>query len=384
MKHVKSKPICFALAGVLAVTATIGLSACGKFEVDPKAKGASTNSNPLKAESENQIRNILATKPGSAEKQPVGQSAAQSGSNADSSSETRRQTRPPRASDDLDQIRRLFQDELNLPSGNKRLEVAARAQVPGQTGPQTDAPVDFSGAPASTENLTESNSSTNSARTDSARTDRPTAATPTSQVHIAQEISDEAKGRLLYSLVEPTMRINFQISLQRNEVLEMKKVLDAKRDLTKAQSEKLLQFKQSYLLSSEDSIDSLLSRVDVIAFTLQIAPLILESQWGRRGDISAQALADRAQRLNTSPGADAVRFRSGRLAVKGKNLANESQLVHLAELGYNPEFERIETKELLRLTQLEVERVMRSPGISTLLDNRIKEVWTKLVQEHSK
>lgn len=347
VKHAKSQASFLALAGLVAVTATIGLSACGKFEIDPKFKGVSTNSNPLKSEEEDKIRSLVSASPTPpTSPYPSGDGGGPAGARRKRTGET--------GDAALDKVRRLFDEELSAP-GAPAAPAPATAAAPAAPAAAPAAPA---AAPAPVEQA-------------------PAAL-------IAQELSDEAKGQLLFELVEPTMRINFRISLQRNEILAMKKILDEKKELSREQQEKLAHFKRSFLLVPGDSIEALLSRVDVIAFTIQVAPLLLETNWGTKGKITAEALSNRAQKLNTHPTDDAVRFRSGRLALKGSNRTDISRQVYAAELGYNPEEGKIESLEPLRLTQMEVERVMRSPGISTRLDNQIKKMTAQMIQEFSK
>lgn len=360
MKHSKAQPHILALACVLAVATTTGLAACGKFEVDPKTKGVSTNSDPLKAEAEERLRSLVAAsptpQPGTAE-----DSAAQrSGTpDADASDETRDSA--------LDQARRLFEEELRGGGAPAVAEQPAAPVIAEQ--PAAPAP-----APAGAETPIAA---------PAPQAAQPVAAPAPAKpaALIAADILDESKGQILLLLTEPAMRINFVLAKQRGEILAMKKILDEKKELSKEQQDKLIAFKRSYLLVPEDSMDALLSRVNTIPFSILAAPLLLESQWGLRGGIAEQALSGRAQRLNTLPTDDAVRFRSGRLAMQGKQAPDEARQIYLAELGYNPESGKNDTLEQLRLTQMEVERVMKSDGISTMLDNRIKEISALLVKE---
>lgn len=345
MKHLPTQPHFFVLACVLAAATTTGLAACGKFEVDPKTKGVSTNSNPLQAEAENRLRDLVAPSPSP---QPQGEAAP-----AETASDDTRDAA-------LDQARRLFEEELRGGSATAPAEapaVAAPAEA-AQPAPVAAAPVETAQTPVAVP-----------------------AAPPVSPALVAKDLNDEAKGQLLLQLVEPTMRINFVLAKQRREILTLKKILDEKKELSTEQKEKLTAFKRSYLLVPEDSEEALLSRVDTIAFSIMIAPLLLETNWSQSGSITGEALSARVQMLNTLPTDEAVRFRSARLAVKGKKLADEARQIYLGELGYNPESGKNDSLEQLRLTQMEVERVMKSDGISTMLDNRIKEISELLVKE---
>lgn len=349
MKRLPTQPHFFVLACVLAAATTTGLAACGKFEVDPKTKGVSTNSNPLQAEAENRLRDLVAPSPSS---QLQGEAPP-----AETASDDTRDAA-------LDQARRLFEQELRG-SG-----ATAPAEAPAAPAPVVTAqpPAPAATAPAEAP-----------AATVPAEPVAPAA--PVSPALVAKDLNDEAKGQLLLQLVEPTMRINFVLAKQRREILTLKKILDDKKELSAEQKEKLTAFKRSYLLVPEDSEEALLSRVDTIAFSIMIAPLLLETNWSQSGSITGEALAARVQMLNTLPTDEAVRFRSARLAVKGKKLADEARQIYLGELGYNPEAGKNDSLEQLRLTQMEVERVMKSDGISTMLDNRIKEISELLVKE---
>lgn len=363
VKHAKSQASFLALASLVAVTATIGLTACGKFEIDPKLKGVSTNSNPLKAEAEDKVRDLVATPPSTSPSpysSPTTDGSGPAGAGLERTGET--------GDVALDQVRRLFDEEMNAPG--------APAPAAGQAAPAAPA------APAQVAQAGEAPPAAEQAASAVAPAAAPAALPAAAPAALmAQDIADEAKGHLLFTLVEPTFRINFKVSQQRNEILAMKKILDEKKELSKEQQAKLNQFKINFLLVPDDSIEALLSHVDVIAFSIQVAPLILETHWGTKGKITDQALSDRVQKLNTHPSDEAVRFRSGRLALKGQNLKDESRQIYEAELGYNESTDKTSEIEQLRLTQLEVTRIMNLPVISTLLDNRIKQVTAQVVQE---
>lgn len=372
MKNRSTHPKALAVACVIAALTSTGLSACGKFEVDPKAKGVSTSSDPLKAEAEDRLRDLVSSPPSP---EPAGSEPA---SPAAGGTEATDETRDAA----LDQARRLFEEELRnggpaVADAPVTAPAPAIAPAPAQQDPAT--------APAQQEPATAQEPAVNQvepAVPALAPAPAPAPAPAAQSASLAaKEISDEDKGNVLLQLVEPTMRINFVLSKQRNEILALKKILDEKKALSKEQEAKLVAFKRSFLLVPEDSMDALLSRVDTIAFSIMVAPLLLETNWGLNGAISNQALSTRVRRLNTLPVDDAVRFRSGRLAVKGKNLSDESRQIYLAEIGYNPEAGKVETLEQLRLTHMEVERVMKLAGISTMLDNRIKEISERLVKE---
>lgn len=364
MKRLKTQSHFFTLACAVAVATTTGLSACGKFEVDPKAKGVSTSSDPLKAEAEDRLRDLVSSPPSP---EPAG---SESTSPAAGGSEGPDETRDAA----LDQARRLFEEELRN-GGPAVTDAPATAPAPAQQDPAT-APAQQAPTAAQAPTAIQAEPAVPAL----APAPAPAQAAQSAAL-AAKEIRDEDKGNVLLQLVEPTMRINFVLSKQRNEILALKKILDEKKELSKEQEAKLVAFKRSFLLVPEDSMDALLSRVDTIAFSIMVAPLLLETNWGLNGAISNQALSTRVQRLNTLPVDDAVRFRSGRLAVKGKNLSDESRQIYLAEIGYNPEAGKVETLEQLRLTHMEVERVMKLAGISTMLDNRIKEISERLVKE---
>ncbi len=349
MKRLPTQPHFFVLACVLAAATTTGLAACGKFEVDPKTKGVSTNSNPLQAEAENLVRDLVAPSPSS---QLQGEAPP-----AETASDDTRDAA-------LDQARRLFEEELRGSGATAPAEAPAAPATVVTAQPPAPAATAPAEAPAATVPA------------------EPVApAAPVSPALVAKDLNDEAKGQILLQLVEPTMRINFVLAKQRGEILALKKILDEKKELSTEQKEKLTAFKRSYLLVPEDSVDALLSRVDTIAFSIMVAPLLLETNWSQSGSITGEALSARVQMLNTLPTDEAVRFRSARLAVKGKKLADEARQIYLGELGYNPEAGKNDSLEQLRLTQMEVERVMKSDGISTMLDNRIKEISELLVKE---
>lgn len=370
MKNRSTHPKALAVACVIAALTSTGLSACGKFEVDPKAKGVSTSSDPLKAEAEDRLRDLVSSPPSP---EPAG---SESASPAAGGSEATDETRDAA----LDQARRLFEEELRnggpaVADAPATAPAPAIAPAPAQQDPAT-APAQQAPTAAQAPTAIQAEPAV------PALAPAPVPAQAAQSAALAaKEIRDEDKGNVLLQLVEPTMRINFVLSKQRNEILALKKILDEKKELSKEQEAKLVAFKRSFLLVPEDSMDALLSRVDTIAFSIMVAPLLLETNWGQNGAISNQALSTRVQRLNTLPVDDAVRFRSGRLAVKGKNLSDESRQIYLAEIGYNPEAGKVETLEQLRLTHMEVERVMKLAGISTMLDNRIKEISERLVKE---
>lgn len=346
--------VCFVAAACAVV---VGLSACGKFSaIDPKAKGTSTNSNPLAAEEEDRLRDLVASASPTPSPSP-GQ-------------------RPAAGADDddrdaaLDQARQIFGDELaGRPAATPTPEpspapgaapapppVAAPAAAPAPPPVAASAPGPAAQPPAASKAL------------------------------IAEDVTDEAKRDLILQMVEPTMRINFRLSLQRNEILTFKKVLDAKQELSAEQAAKLSKFKQSFLLIDADSIDALLLRVDVVNMTLQLAPLLLKSNWQTNGMILQEEIAERVQMLNTHPSDQATRFRSGRLVMKklkeeGK-VKRTSKEIMLAELGYVLNGAKDEQAEKMLATIDEAIRIMEL--YSADITKMINDTSAKLVAEHGK
>jgi hypothetical protein len=325
------------------VTATcavvIGLSACGKFSAidpnDPKAKGTSTKANPLAADEENRLRDLKAS--GSPTPSPSpGQSPTPR--TADGNGD------PDRLAA-LDKARQVFDAELG----------------PGQPG----APAAPGAPPAPA---------------------AAAAAQPaSSKALIAEDVSDETKRDLIIQLIEPAMRINFALSWQRNEILEMQKILDSKQELSAEQAAKLSKFKQSFLLVDADSIDALLSRVDVVNMILQIAPSLLTTHWQAHGQISDKEISKRVEILNTDSSDQAVRFRSGRLemqAMQASTEKNTSKQIMLFELGHDPEAGKDELSEKMLATIEEAHRII---GLyQAEIDKMTKDTYDKLVSENTK
>ncbi len=350
---------------VSLVTATlavvIGLSACGKFSViDPKAKGTSTNSNPLSADEENRLRDLVATPSPTPTPVPGAPAATGDGALIDDRDAA------------LDEARRVFGAELDGRPAQPASDLSGQPASPPATGSTPQPAADPAAAAVV---LT----------TPPAQAPSPSpspAASSDSKALIAADITDEAKRDLILALVEPTMRINFNLSLQRNEILALKKILDSKKELSTEQAAKLSKFKQSYLLIDADSIDDLLARVDVVNFTLQTAPLILKTNWQTNGQFSQEDVATRVQMVNTYPSDEAVRFRSGRLAVKGLGLKRTSKQIMTAELGYNPSSNKDENAEKVLATIDETLRIMEL--YSTEFSKKNSEVSAMLVEEHNK
>ena len=343
------------------VTATcavvIGLSACGKFSaIDPKAKGTSTKANPLAADEENRLRELTASASPTPSPSPSPGQRPASGADDD-------------RDEALDQARRIFGDELN-----------------GRTAPGTAA----TPAPA----VAATPSTIIAGAPETAATPTPGAgpaplAAPApvpSRSLIAEEVIDEAKRDSILQLIEPTMRINFTLSLQRNEILALKAILDSKKELSAEQAAKLSKFKQSFLLVDADSIDALLARVDVVNATLQIAPLLLKTNWETQGQITNEEISARVQTLNTYPSDQAIRFRSSRMVMKkleeeGKVNRTSKQMM-LAELGYDPTGAKDEQSEKMLATIDEALRIMSL--YPTEIDKMINDTSVKLVSEHTK
>ncbi|MDZ4084113.1 MAG: hypothetical protein U1E10_14310, partial [Bdellovibrionales bacterium] len=78
----------------------------------------------------------------------------------------------------------------------------------------------------------------------------------------------------------------------------------------------------------------------------------------------------------------AIRFRSGRLAMKSSNEKKTSTQIMLAELGYNPESGKDEQAEKMLATIDEALRIMDL--YSSEIDKKIKDTSTKLVSEYQK
>lgn len=356
---------------VSLVTATlavvVGLSACGKFSaIDPKAKGTSTNANPLAADEENRLRELMASATPTPSPSP-GQTPTPDAADADAADRDAA----------LDEARRIFGAELDgrqVNTSGALVEDGRPANTSGAHVPD-GRPANTSGAPAP-----------GAASADpavAAGAAAPVVAQPApSKALIAADVSDEAKRDLILQLVEPSMRINFVLSLQRNEILALKKVLDSKKELSAEQAAKLSKFKQSFLMVDGDSIEALLSLVDVVNMPLQVAPLLLKTNWQTMGAISQDEISARVQMLNTYPSDQAIRFRSGRLAMKSSNEKKTSTQIMLAELGYNPESGKNEQAEKILATIDETIRIMDL--YSTEIDKKINDTATKLVSEHGK
>jgi hypothetical protein len=356
---------------VALVTATlavvVGLSACGKFSaIDPKAKGTSTNANPLAADEENRLRELMASATPTPSPSP-GQTPTPEAADADAADRDAA----------LDEARRIFGAELDgrtsgapaNPAGAAAADPAAQAAAP--------APAPVPAAPA-----------TPVQPADAAPPVPPVpAAQPApSKALIAADVSDEAKRDLLLQLVEPTMRINFVLSLQRNEILALKAILDSKKELSAEQGAKLSKFKQSFLLVDGDSIEALLSRVDVVNMTLQVAPLLLKTNWQTMGVISQEEISARVQMLNTYPSDQAIRFRSGRMVMKKlkeeKKVERTSKEIMRAELAYSANEPKNEEADKMLATIDEALRIMDL--YSGEIDKKIKDTSTKLVSEYQK
>lgn len=367
---------------VSLVTATlavvVGLSACGKFSaIDPKAKGTSTNANPLAADEENRLRELMASATPTPSPSP-GQTPTPDAADADAAERDAA----------LDEARRIFGAELSgaPPTGTADPAVAVPAPpavAAGAEAPAADASNAGAGAPNA--------SSVPGDRLATVVQPVPQEAAPAaavvaqpapSKALIAADVSDEAKRDLILQLVEPALRINFILSQQRNEILALKKILDSKKELSTEQAAKLLKFKQSFLLVDGDSIEALLSRVDVVNMTLQVAPLLLKTNWQTMGAISQEEISARVQMLNTYPSDQAIRFRSGRLAMKSSNDKKTSTQIMLAELGYNPESGKDEQAEKMLATIDEAHRIMDL--YSTEIEKKINDTAAKIISELGK
>jgi hypothetical protein len=345
---------------VSLVTATlavvVGLSACGKFSaIDPKAKGTSTNANPLAADEENSLRELMASAKPTPSPSP-GQTPTPDATDRDAADRDAA----------LDEARRIFGAELNGEPAPGVADPALAASVP----PAAAVP-----APPAV------------AAADAPNGSGPVVAQPAlPKALIAADVSDEAKRDLILQLVEPTMRINFVLSLQRNEIFAFKKVLDSKKELSAEQAAKLSKFKQSFLLVDGDSIEALLSRVDVVNMTLQVAPLLLKTNWQTMGAISQEEISARVQMLNAYSSDQAIRFRSGRLVMKKlkeqKKVERTSKEIMRAELAYGANEPKNEEAEKMLATIDEALRIMDL--YSTEITKRINDTSAKLVSEYSK
>lgn len=371
-----------------AMAVVVGLSACGKFSaIDPKAKGTSTNANPLAAEEENRLRELMAeasATPAPGASQAAGP-AAGAGSGAGRSEEDREAA--------LDEARRVFGAELDgraaAPAGQPAGQAAGAVAQAGSgaeraAGQPDGQPVGQAAAGAGQPDGQQAGAGQAGAPPPAAIviTPPPAAAiapaSAASKALIAADVSDEAKRDMILELVEPTMRINFVLSMQRNEILAMKAVLDAKKELSPEQAAKLSKFKQSFLLLEGDSIEALLTRVDVVNMTLQVAPFLLKSNWQ---PIDMKEVATRVQALNTYPSDESVRFRSARLALKGTGEKPTSRKIMMAEIGYDPSA-KDENAEKVLATIDEALRIMSL--YSPVITAKINETSSKLIAEFSK
>lgn len=313
------------------VTATFAivasLSACGKFSpVDPKDIGTSTNSDPLEAEKENKGSADSATPPST----PVEGATADAGGAGSLT--------PAEAAD----------------TAEARLQILKELEGTGIMGDEPPAPVEA--APSEPQ---------------------PAMDAAATKALIAADVTDEAKRDLILQLLEPSMRFNFTLAQQRHEIEAFKKVIDANGKLSDSQTAKLSEFKRSFRLADDASITELLSHIDVVGMSSQLAPLLLKTNW-QTNSIKEKDISTRIQILNMDTSDEAVRYRAFRAVSRAPDNKQTPEKLMIAEFGFVPDKTNDSHEQAINTlaTIQEIRRIMDAYPVE--MNARIQEIAAQL------
>lgn len=339
----------------MAIATATGLSACGKFEVAPNTKGVSTNSDPLSALQDDRLRDLLTNNETSSSQDPLAttpEDTSQPKSDSESISKKDKASR-------LKEVQSLFDE--TLADTSESLSEAHTATLTSTVQP----------APAKVLSAAE--------------------LSKLPQALIGGDISDDVKGQLILKLVEPTMRINFQIGLQRAELLKMKAVVDAGKSVSRDQLSLLESFRKSFgvagvldkqsITSQKASIYSLLTQVDTIAFSALLAPLVYSTNWGTLTPVTPEMISGRAQDLNVTSAEAPLRFRAERIRIGSSKLDNKGYRLLMAEIGYSTETSGQLGVEDQRLTQMEMSRIINLSNFKESFLHQVEIVRQQLIKE---
>lgn len=147
------------------------------------------------------------------------------------------------------------------------------------------------------------------------------------------------KKAFVMSLVEPTMRFNNAIMLQRIEALRLFTKTSKGIYLLPSDIELMSRLKREFLpelsdasngsISNEQAAIQLLARINVVHAAFLAAPLALESNWVPLTPASQSLIASRMLELNTSLQPNKVRFRAARMALEPSSEASSGRVVSL-------------------------------------------------------
>lgn len=325
------------------------LAACGRPTLRTKDLNDSpaTSANPAKAEKENRDADAAAAVDGTATE--IAKDLGAAGPEiVDAIADARKAARAAA----LDEVAKLFADDRVSEAASKTATTAPEASQPEK--------------PAKLEAVVEASGTT---------------AVPPSAASVQFEAAVEVATKRVFvlSLIEPMMRLNNAIALQREEVLKLKKKLDTKQDLAGSEKVWLEKIKMDYgLVDSKATVEQLLERVDVVALSFLAAPLALKTGWGALGAIPKDLLSKRIEDLNTSLGDSKIRFRSARVVLRGGAAIGGGVELMRAFLGVSSE-PQTPANELLLEATTEVARILAEPESA----QEIERVRSDLVRENT-
>lgn len=295
------------------------LAACGRpsvrsNKVTPTAPA--TSSNPAKAEKEN--KDADAAEAVSAEAADAAKELGADAPVASSPNEELTEAKKAARMSALNEVAKLFaEDGKPVADGAVAPAAAASAAVPVVAdAPKADGAVTAT-APAADAAAGDAAKAAPKVD-DAAATAALSIMTVPEPSQIAQVQFETATKRIfIMGLIEPSMRLNNAIALQRIELERLKKKMDAKQELTKEETAWFSKIRMDYgLLDSKNTIEETLERVDTVALSFLAAPIAVKTGWGTLGGVPKDLLSKRMEELNVSTGDSKTRFRSTRLALK--------------------------------------------------------------------
>ncbi len=198
---------------------------------------------------------------------------------------------------------------------------------------------------------------------------------------IAQvQFETATKRTFIMGLIEPSMRLNNAIALQRIELERLKKKMDAKQELTKEETVWFSKIRMDYgLLDAKNTIEETLERVDTVALSFLAAPIAVKTGWGTLGGVQKDLLSKRMEELNVSTGDSKTRFRSTRLSLKTAKTADVVEGVELMKAFLGSADESIAANKVLIEATKEIFQLLGEPEAK----QEIERVRSELVRENT-
>lgn len=350
------------------------LAACGRPSVRSNKvvpTAPATSSSPAKAEQENKDADAADAVSAEATAAAKELGAGTSDSSADSPTAQVTEAKKAARTAALDQVAKLFADDGK----------------PGDVKPgETAAPVTPVVTPAADATGTTNPVAADGAKPDAAKEDlaiqvMDMKTVPEPAAIAAIQFEAAVKRTFILGLIEPSMRLNNAVALQRIELERLKKKMDAKQELTKEETAWFEKLKMDYgIVDSKATVEQTLERVDTVQLSFLSAPLAIKTGWGTLGGVQKDLLSKRMEELNTSTGDSKSRFRTTRADLRHGKKTGTVEGIELMQsfLGADGA-QATASNKLLMETTGEIARLLSEPEAT----QEIERVRMELVRENT-